>query len=166
MKLKIAHIDYNITTRSLDIFTIGCNGCCKGCCNPEIKDFNSDGMSLEDAVLKIRELYRKFNHLIDRFIIVGGDPVDGEKITGGVSVLLDDLKLLTDKPIFLFTRYNIEKIPQNLKDKVDYIKIGEYKPELLVDKNMWYGINLATSNQKIYKKVKNDWILQRSEEWK
>jgi glutaminase len=34
----------------------------------------------------------------------------------------------------------------------DYIKTGRYIPELKVNENVHYGINLATSNQKIYKK--------------
>lgn len=152
MQLKIAYIEYSINTRSLDIFTIGCNGCCNGCFNQEIKDWNSDGMSLEEAIFKIRDLYRQFERLIDKFIIVGGDPVDGECMTGGVSVLLDDLKLLSNKPIFLFTRHSLQNIPKSILKKSDYIKCGEYIPDLITDNNIQYGIKLATSNQYIYKK--------------
>ena len=152
MQLKIAYIEYSINTRSLDIFTIGCNGCCKGCFNQEIKNWNSNGMSLEEAIFKIRDLYKQFERLIDKFIIVGGDPVDGEYMTGGVSVLLDDLKLLSNKPIFLFTRHSLENVPKNILKKADYIKCGEYIPDLTIDNNIQYGIKLATSNQYIYKR--------------
>lgn len=166
-KLQFAHIEYSINTKSLDIFTIGCNGKCVGCCNSEIKKWCNIGMSVYDTTYKILQLNKKFDNMIDRVIIVGGDPVDGYLYDNfSMNFLLNSINEGIKKPIFLFTRYEIEKVPQDIKNRVQYIKTGEYKPELLVDKNMWYGINLATSNQKIYKKVKSDWILQRSEEWK
>lgn len=157
MDLQIAYIDYSITTRSLDVFTIGCTGCCKNCCNPEIKSFNNKGISIDETLLKIKEFKNNFNNLIDRIIIVGGDPVDGEKYTGEVSLMINKIKKITDKPVYLFTRHKLEDIPQSLKDCVDFIKTGEYKPELITDNNIQYGIKLATSNQIIYKKENNKW---------
>lgn len=154
--LKIAYIDYSINTRSLDIFTVGCNGSCKGCFNQELKDWNSDGLSLEESVFKIRELYNKFERLIDKFIIVGGDPIDAEIETdGAISVLIDDIKEFSSKPVFVFTRHDLSDIPSNILKRADYIKCGAYKPELTTDDNIQYDIKLATSNQKIFKKGLN-----------
>ena len=152
MKLQVDYVEYSPFTRSLDIFTIGCNGSCKGCCNPEIKDWNLKGLSLDETSLKVCDLYKQFEILIDRLFIVGGDPVDCENMTNGeVSSLIDEIKKTISKPIYLFTRHDIENIPNSLLDRVDYVKTGAYIPELTVDYNIQYGIKLATSNQKIYK---------------
>lgn len=152
MKLQVDYVEYSPFTRSLDIFTIGCNGSCKGCCNPEIKDWNLKGLSLDETSLKVCDLYKQFEILIDRLFIVGGDPVDCENMTNGeVSSLIDEIKKTISKPIYLFTRHDIENIPNSLLDRVDYVKTGAYIPELTVDNNIQYGIKLATSNQKIYK---------------
>ena len=57
-----------------------------------------------------------------------------------------------NKPIWVFTRYDIDKVPKEIKSLCNYIKCGRYKPELKCKNNIHYGIELATSNQKIYKK--------------
>ena len=159
MILQIEHIEYSPITRSLDIFTIGCNGNCKDCCNPEIKDFNLSGLSIENAISKVCGLNNQFDKLIDRIFLVGGDPVDGEIATsGGTRSLACHIKTFTNKPIYLFTRHNLEDIPESLKECVDYIKTGAYIPELTTNDNIQYGIKLATSNQRIYKKVNGEWI--------
>ena len=82
-------------------------------------------------------------------MIFGGEPLDNN---------LDDLyQLLIDldgieKPIWLFTRYEISEIPEFIKKFCTYIKCGKYIPELTTEDSVQYGIKLATSNQKIYKK--------------
>lgn len=157
--LQIAYIDYSINTKSVDIFTIGCNGHCVDCCNPEIKNWDTAGISVFVALDKIMELNSKYNYLFDKIIIVGGDPCDAySKYKFDMENLLKGIKSITNKPIFLFTRYSLPLIPQDLKDLVDYIKTGEYKSELTCDDNIQYGIKLATSNQAIYRKENNEWI--------
>ena len=157
--LQIAHIDYSITTKSLDIFTIGCDGHCTGCCNPEIKSWDLKGLSVFEVLDKVMELNSRYDNLIERVIIVGGDPVDAySKYPFDMQTLLKGVKSVTGKPVYLFTRHGLPLIPQDLKDLVDYIKSGEYKPELTCDDNTQYGIKLATSNQVIYKKENEKWI--------
>ena len=157
--LQIAHIDYSITTKSLDIFTIGCDGNCTGCCNPEIKNWNLNGLSVFEVLDKVMELNSRYNNLIERIIIVGGDPVDAySKHPFNMKTLLRGIKSITGKPLYLFTRHSLPFIPQDLKDLVDYIKTGEYKPELICDDNIQYGIKLATSNQVIYRKENDEWL--------
>lgn len=157
--LQIAHIDYSINTKSLDIFTIGCNGNCDGCFNKELKDWNQKGMSVYDVLNKIMELNHKYDILIDKIILVGGDPYDAyEKYPFDLKNLIKGIKGITHKPIFLFTRYSFEYIADDLKDLVDYIKTGKYIPELKCDDNIEYGIKLATTNQRIYKKEGGQWI--------
>lgn len=157
-EINFSFIDYSFYTRSLDIFTIGCvaNPRCEGCCNPELWDFSQEGISVSEALKKVQELNRMFNPLIDRILIVGGDPVDGYFLKDGVCDFIQQVKVLTNKPIYLFTRHELDKVPQKLKDIVDYIKCGPYCPELTTDDNWQYNIKLATSNQKIYSKDKGE----------
>lgn len=153
-QLQIAHIDYSIATKSLDIYTIGCNGKCQGCYNSELKDWNIQGLTKEFTLQRLSELNSKFGKMIDKIIIVGGDPVDAWFNTDGLKELLAGIKKNIGKPIFLFTRHSLEDIPAELKKMVDYIKIGAYIPELATDDNIQFGIKLATSNQKIYRMEK------------
>lgn len=159
--LQIAYIDYSLNTRSIDVFVNGCNGNCKGCCNPEIKDWSVKGMSIYKAIDKVESLNNDFNRLVDKIIIVGGDPVDAyDKNPEDLLFMLHNIKNKTSKPIYLFTRHKLDDVCQNIKNIVDYIKVGEYLPELTVDDNIQFGIKLATSNQKIYKKFNNEWRLE------
>lgn len=148
--LKFAHIEYSITTRSLDIFFIGCNGSCKDCCNPEIKDFELKGFSIPSVVSKIVQLDTKYGNLIDKLILVGGDPLDS--YFKNREEFIDFINQLgtIEKPIFLFTRYELDVIPDEILRIVDYVKTGPYIPELTCNDNIEYGIKLATSNQHIY----------------
>ena len=82
--LQFAHIEYSINTKSLDIFNIGCgNGstnpketACKGCCNPEIRDWNLKGYDMDYVLEKVKSLNGTFDKMIDKILLVGGSPVD------------------------------------------------------------------------------------------
>lgn len=150
-KLQFAHIEYSIATKSIDIFNVGCDGHCVDCCNPELKDWNQKGLDLNVVCKKVEQLTKKFSNLVERFLLVGGDPVDAYiRYPQEYTELLFKLNSLY-KPIFLFTRHNIEEVPKELLQQVDYVKVGAYIPELTIDSNIQYGIKLATSNQKIIK---------------
>ena len=161
-ELQFAHIEYSITTRSIDIFSIGCgNGItnlndpeydgCKNCCNLEIRDWSLKGKDALQVISKVVELTTKYDNLIDRIILVGGDPVDAYyHYPKEYLEFVQSIKTL-DKPIYLFTRYQVKDIPVKLLKEVDYVKTGPYIPELTCDNNIQNGIKLATSNQKIYK---------------
>ena len=156
--LQITHIEYSMNTRSLDVFTIGCNGNCKGCCNPEIKSWDLKGISVTDTLGKLTELNSKFNKLISRIFIVGGDTCDAYiYYPDDVKILLEKIKTDIKKPIYFFTRHSIDEVPDDIKNMVDYIKTGAYMPELTTDDNIQHGIKLATSNQIIYKKENKRW---------
>lgn len=155
--LKFAHIEYSITTRSLDIFTIGCgdgdvhNPVCKDCCNPEIRDWSLRGFSTPQVVSKILQLDAKYGNLIDKILLVGGDPLDGYfRYKEEFTEFINQIKII-NKPIYLFTRHELNFIPEEILKLVDYIKTGSYIPELKCNDNIYGDIKLATSNQKIYK---------------
>ena len=153
MGIKFAHVEYSMGTKSLDLFVVGCaaNPPCEDCCNPEIRNFNLDGMSCEAVLKKVKELNKTFDKLITRFILVGGDFVDNYKVYPDEMIsFLTELRKL-EKPLYLFTRHELNEIPRELLELVDYVKTGAYIPSLKCDDNIQEGIKLATSNQKIFK---------------
>jgi organic radical activating enzyme len=150
-RLQFAHIEYSMFQKSIDIFTYGCDGNCKDCCNPELKAWDVDGKDSLQVISKVMELVTKFNSLIDRIILVGGDPVDAYKhYPADFLNFVKQLRLM-EKPIYLFTRHEVSKIPTELLECVDYVKTGPYVPELSVNNYYQEGIQLATSNQHIHK---------------
>lgn len=152
--MNIAYIEYSPNTNSLDIFFCGCNPPhCEGCYNEELWDFNTEGISLDEALKETVSLNHRFDSLIDKIIIVGGEPIDCYNVDKQKFIdFLSSINKLVNKPIFLFTRYDLNQVPDDIKQYCDFIKCGRYIPKLTTDNNIQYDIKLATSNQKIYKK--------------
>lgn len=153
--MNIISTQYTLKYKSLEIVVSGCSGNhCSGCHSPETWDFNI-GTHYEQLIPKILKKIDESKDLIDWIWVYGGEPLDNN---------LEELKDLLyevkskKKPIMLFTRYSIDEVPNDVKELCDYIKCGAYKKELTVDDNIQYGVKLATSNQKIYKKtLDNNW---------
>lgn len=149
--MNILGSQYTIQNRAFEIYVSGCKGNphCKGCHNPESWDFNAGDKMNRELLKKYQKKIKEFDKLIDNIMIFGGEPLDQSN---------EDLEELltfmssTNKDIWLFTRYSLDKVPDFVKGLCKYIKCGEYIPDLTVDNNVQYGIKLATSNQKIHKK--------------
>ena len=147
--MNILSIDYTLKYQSLDIYVSGCMGPhCENCHNPESWDFDK-GISWDDAKLAIEVKITSFESMVKNLMVFGGEPLDQDS-----QEFTDFLEFLTkfSLPIWVFTRYDISEIPDNVKGVVDYIKTGRYIPDLTCEGYVQYGIELATSNQKIYKK--------------
>ena len=146
--MNIISTQYTLSTNSLEIYISGCSPPhCEGCSNPDLWEFGSDNNYIKKFG-EIKEKIKTFNTLIDNIILVGGCPLDQNLIE--LTVFIKQLKTL-NKKIFLFTKYDIDKVPHYIKELCDYIKCGRYIPLFEVDDHIMYGIKLATSNQKIYK---------------
>jgi anaerobic ribonucleoside-triphosphate reductase activating protein len=145
--MNIVSTQYNLQNKTLEIYMSGCYGSCKNCHNPELKDFSLGDYYL-NKLPDIIEKIKAFNSLIDNIWILGGEPLD-QKHNDLIKMLIN-LKQ-TNKSIWLFTRYEIEEIPEEIIEYCSYIKTGRYVEELKVEDNIQYGIKLATSNQRIYK---------------
>lgn len=149
--MNILATQYTLSRKSLEIYVAGCKGNphCEGCHNPETWSFNQ-GEKYDNVYFeKIKNKINNFNELIDNIEIFGGEPNDQN--LNDLENMLKDLSTL-NKKIWLFTRYDFENIPKFELEYCDYIKCGRYIPSLICDCNLQYGINLATTNQKIYKK--------------
>lgn len=148
--MNILYIDFTLRYKSLDIFVSGCNGNpkCKNCSNPESWDFDLGELYNSQYFLKIKKQVIEFDLLIDNIMIFGGEPLDQNYLY--LLNMMTDLKTL-DKKIWLFTRYELNEVPLEIKVLCDYIKTGRYIPELATEDNIQYGIKIASSNQKIHK---------------
>lgn len=146
--MKIAATQFSLQTNSFEIYLSGCFGSCKGCQNPELKEFDIG----EDYLLQIKNILAKikeFDYLIDDIWILGGEPIDQN-----LDELEDLFKQLkkSNKNIWLFTRYDLENVPLNIRQYCNYIKTGVYDETKRTEDNIQYEVKLATSNQKIWKK--------------
>lgn len=150
--MNIIGTQYTLQYKSLDIYIAGCNGNphCTNCHNPESWDFNQ-GINYTGEYFNkyIKQKCNDFSSLIENIMVFGGEPNDQDK--DELLHLLFDLKSL-NKKIWIFTRYDLKQLPKFELELCDYIKCGKYIPELTIENNTQYGIKLATSNQKIYKK--------------
>lgn len=146
--MNISATQYTLSTKSLDVYFSGCNPPhCKDCQNPELWEFVLDN-NYKKKFKEIKEKVKNFNTLIDNIMLFGGEPLDQDNVE--LVDFIVKLKSL-DKIVWLFTRYDIKEVPNNIKSLCDYIKTGRYIPSLAVDDNVQYGIKLATSNQNINK---------------
>lgn len=124
-------------------------GHCPSCHNKESWNFNIGDLYNEVYFEKIKTKVQNFDNMIDSIQLFGGEVNDQNYIE--LEKLLRDLKAL-NKPIWLFTRYDLKDCPKFELELCDYIKTGRYAEELSCNDNIQFGITLATSNQSIYKK--------------
>lgn len=152
--MRILSTQYTLSTRSIELYVSGCNANphCAGCHNPESWDFEI-GEEINDKFLdNLSKKINAFESLIDNIMIFGGEPLD-QDLTELEQLLYNLSKY--NKPIWIFTRYELKDIPDFVKKYCEYIKCGRYIKDLSVDNNIQYNIKLATSNQNIYKKGKD-----------
>lgn len=145
--MNIANTQVDIDHSAFEIYVSGCQGHCAGCYNSELWDFNQ-GIRWKEYLDKYNVFNKieKATELIDKIVILGGEPFD-QNLWELLNFILY-LKLKSDKEIWLFTSYeNIGDHP--VLKYLDYIKHGKYIKELETDNNIQFGYKLATSNQYI-----------------
>ena len=149
--MNIIYTDFTLKHNSLDIYVAGCSGNphCIDCQNPETWDFNIGTNYNKKYYDYLRNRIRDFDSLIKNIMIFGGEPLD-QDIDKLIHMLMDFKSF--NKKVWLFTRYALENIPKEILLLCNFIKSGKYIPELKTENNIQYGIQLATSNQIIYKK--------------
>jgi len=142
---------YTLRDRSFDIYVSGCNGKngvhCNGCHNPQLWD-ETFGRPWETYCESITDSIAKAGSLVQSIRIYGGEPL--EKTETDLKAFLAFI-LGFKLPIWLFTRFEFNEVPTWILDCVEYIKCGEYD-ETKRGVVEFYGVQLQTTNQKIYKK--------------
>jgi anaerobic ribonucleoside-triphosphate reductase activating protein len=115
--MNILSTQYTLSRKSLEIYIAGCkgdvNGRCPNCHNPESWNFNNGDLYDKEYFNKIKSKVEEFDNLIQNIEIFGGEPNDQNQ--SELEDMLLDLKTL-NKPIWLFTRYDLCSIPQFEKD--------------------------------------------------
>lgn len=149
--LYIAGKQYCLSSKALELFISGCSGedgvRCKNCHNPELWDFHVGKPLTEGLLSKILSHIKEFEDFIDNIFIFGGEPLDND-ITE-LSNLLNSL-CTSGKTIWLFTRFDLDLVPDIIKKKCDFIKCGKYD-ENLAGEYIEYGVKLSSANQHIFK---------------
>lgn len=147
--MKILTTQFTLSTRSIEIYTAGCNAPhCKGCFNPETWSFDQGDKWGNQILESIKSKINDFPLLVKNIMIFGGEPLDNPILE--VVNFLTDLNTL-NLPVWLFTRRELDEVPDEVKKLCNYIKCGRFDKTKKVEQNEFFGINLATSNQKIYK---------------
>jgi len=147
--MNILATEYSAQTNSFDIYVAGCCGPhCAGCFNPESWNFQQGKPCTQACTDHLLKKIREFDILIDNVIIMGGEPLDQDQ--PALLSLLEQLKT-TQKAVWVFTKYDFDKVPESVKHVCDYIKCGRYDPSQSAENNVQYGVKLASANQAIYR---------------
>ena len=147
--MNIAVTQYTLSKCMFEIYISGCEKHpCKGCYTPELwNPAVGEELTKERYELLRLNILDKLD-MIENLMVCGGEIL--EKPVEEVIELLQFLKQFK-KPIWLFTRFEIDKVPSEVKALCNYIKTGMYLQNKLTDKNIQFGYKLASSNQKIIK---------------
>lgn len=128
---------------AFDLFLTGCSRHCKGCHNPHLWNKNA-GIRMEiDEIVNIV----KSKKVLDSIAIMGGEPLENEQLP---EILYALWSSCPEKEIWLYTSYELEEIPEEIKQYCDYIKTGTFEQDLYID-----NARLSSSNQKIFKNEGN-----------
>lgn len=151
------NVKYNIGYNSSDgiSFEIYVYGCkrepkCVNCHNPELWEFGETNYLDYN---ELDEVIKKYKGKFDNFVIMGGEPLDQN--TFELVTLLKTLKNNYKLPIWLYTSYDYQDIPDFILVHLNYLKTGTYQEELKTDNNIQFGVKLASENQNMIKILKN-----------
>lgn len=149
--MNIIQTQFTLQYKSFDIYIAGCSGepKCVNCHNKSSWDFNI-GYKYDTEYFNkhIKQVVETATNLIDNIMIFGGEPLDQDN--NCLETLLTDLNSL-NKKIWLFTRYELSEIPNNILYKIDYVKTGRYLEQYSNDNYYQFNLKLSTDNQKIFK---------------
>lgn len=148
--MKIAATKYSLKFKAYEIYVSGCTQKCPGCHNEELWDYGV-GEAYNTNILKWSDESSK---MIDRIFILGGEPLDQDP-EHMMELLRDAYN--TKKELWLWTSYEIDQVPEEVKDLVDVIKVGKYEKDNpnTRDTVSYCGVVLASDNQRIWVKDKS-----------
>ena len=115
---------------SLSFSISGCGSCCRGCHTPELRVVNRGEVLTDEILLAEIDKYKGF---ITCVLFMGGDMFRDRIIE-----LLDICKSYGLKTALYSGKNNVH---QCIADRLDYLKVGEYKKEL-------GGLEERTTNQR------------------
>ena len=131
----------------VSIFFQGCSHHCKSCFNKETWDFDGGKELTQKVRDKILEVVKK--PYVDYVSFLGGEPLD--QPLKELYDFISDVKLATQKPIYLWTGYTYEDIMKDsnkyliIRDCVDYLIDGKFD-ESQKDLTLWLR---GSKNQRV-----------------
>lgn len=142
--MKIAATQFSLKYSALEIYLSGCNSPhCSGCHNPALWDFGI-GHAVSFVIPKIKRF--SSTPMVNWLWVLGGEPLDQDHKE--LAKFLTRIREV-GKPIVLFTRYELDEVPDHILGKIDYVKTGRFvegRPSV-----EYHGITLASDNQKVTK---------------
>lgn len=148
--LSVAGISKNYSTADgpgnrIPIYLQGCNLRCDNCQNRNTwNEFDGEIMSVRRLV---SDVLIKMSSRARNITISGGEPLFQQK---ALITLLNTFELV-DVNVCLYTGHEFEKIPEQIKNKVHYLKTNPYVHSLKTTTEGFYG----STNQKFWKKGEN-----------
>lgn len=145
--LPLKYLGYTIVFQevpdeiSLAINISGCPYKCRGCHSQYLWEYRGNFIS-ED----LDSLLDKYKNYITCVCFMGGDQNIEE-----LKSLLERVKKAGLTTCLYTGCEHLYELKQII-NVCDYIKCGKYDEALLTDNNIQYGVKLASSNQKMYKK--------------
>ena len=135
-----------------EIYLTNCNngkGYCDGCHSPHLWEKDQGKLIDEEFYEKMIDYMGNKEWQFDNIAILGGEPLDNPK-----EEILDfaERMKIFNKPLWLYTHFELDEINEEIKQVFDYIKTGKYDVTKLDDDHRSYGIYLMSRNQKINKK--------------
>lgn len=147
--MNILGTQLTLQHQAFEVYLSGCNPPhCRGCHNPESWDFNSGSPATPLLIQQIKTRIMSAGPLVNRIWLLGGEPLD--QPLEELEWLIRELRE-TGRPVWMFTRYSKEQIPERIKEALSVVKTGAYIPELASDDHVEYGVKLASTNQHIYR---------------
>jgi anaerobic ribonucleoside-triphosphate reductase activating protein len=150
---NFSFLDHPLREPSVVVYFCGCPHKCKGCHSPELQDASSpmcETISAEEFIGIFDILIENFKRFIKGLILLGGEPL---LYSDFLSEVLPEIKQkYFDLSIVLYTGYQFNEIPQNIKQHIDFVVDGPFVEELKTNSFP------ASSNQKVYKKENSQWI--------
>lgn len=136
-------------------FTIWFSGCtvrCHGCHNEKLWDKNNGiPMTVQMLVDTMQQIEYQTGVNYHDVILLGGEPMEQDQVE-----LLQLMKKYRElgKEVWLYTSHELHEIPVPILDNCDHIKTGRYIEKLK------HNDLLATSNQKMWDKIDNEWRIR------
>lgn len=145
--LPLKYLGYSIALQevpneiSLVINISGCPHKCEGCHSQYLWEYEGNYISKD-----FNNILNFYDGMITCVCFMGGEQ--------NVDELESYLKYVKEYGLktCLYSGCDLIEEIAILLPHLDWVKIGRYEESLRTDDNMQYGIKLATSNQKIYKK--------------
>jgi anaerobic ribonucleoside-triphosphate reductase activating protein len=119
---------------SLVVYFQGCSRMCFQCHNPTLWDHHG---GYKESTEIIKGLWRQGKGFWDSLVFLGGEPLEQQEALIDIAQGVECVK-------WLYTGYELEDVPEEVKQVVDVIVAGPWRVDLAT------GAFPASSNQKVW----------------